>query len=618
MPKLTKHLKNWDKGLINQVEPFSISPSAVSEALNFLTNGDHMALRRGMKVMGTENQGNGKITGLHTAYKNDGTNLLYKTFVRKLKYYDETTEDWVEVGTDTLPEVASGEDISFASYSSIAGAMLFISSPNSSLYQIITANPGSIIDVYDSTINYKGYITIKENRMFLWNRNEANSVIYLSHIDNIVNDLTFVDNEAIGSSGSLTYTGTLAFKGGGAKRACFNVSFTDGVETFTDNKDGTLTGSAGGTGTINYATGAYSVTFNVVAAGSVTADYSWHEATDNGVVDFTYTSPNRTAGEGDFFLQGDGSGKAQAVLSYNDAFYCFHEKKTWFLSLTDDDTNALNKIYREKLGLTNWRAAVDTGDGIFYVDDTEANNPKIRILTFQTDSTLVVPIERSPQLDLSGFYFDQAAIIRWGDYVLVSCRTTDSEFNNRVFAYNLKWNSWDMLDYNVSCFAIYNGALVVGDSISNNVYELFSGLDDLEANINAYCVTAELNLDIENLKVLHELHILGRIQTEQVVKIYASYDNSAFTEIGEIEGSADYVDSGQAVTVGATTVGKYEVGGGSSISAYRYWKRILVHNDRFKTIKIKFVPQRIGYFDFSEIVPHDIRIKTQNLPNKYL
>lgn len=40
------------------------------------------------------------------------------------------------------------------------------------------------------------------------------------------------------------------------------LTFTDGIEVFTDNGEGLLTGTAGGTGTINYTTGAYSVTFN--------------------------------------------------------------------------------------------------------------------------------------------------------------------------------------------------------------------------------------------------------------------------------------------------------------------------------------------------------------------
>lgn len=41
------------------------------------------------------------------------------------------------------------------------------------------------------------------------------------------------------------------------------VTITDGVEDFSDDGCGRLTGDAGGSGTINYTTGAYSITFNV-------------------------------------------------------------------------------------------------------------------------------------------------------------------------------------------------------------------------------------------------------------------------------------------------------------------------------------------------------------------
>jgi len=54
-------------------------------------------------------------------------------------------------------------------------------------------------------------------------------------------------------------------------------SATNGVESFLDNGDGTLTGSAGGTGTINYTTGAWALTFNtpVIAAVVIRGSYTY-------------------------------------------------------------------------------------------------------------------------------------------------------------------------------------------------------------------------------------------------------------------------------------------------------------------------------------------------------
>lgn len=60
-----------------------------------------------------------------------------------------------------------------------------------------------------------------------------------------------------GTGGTLLFSGTIDE----APVRVGSVVVTDGVETFTDNSDGTLTGSAGGTGTVNYWTGAISVTF---------------------------------------------------------------------------------------------------------------------------------------------------------------------------------------------------------------------------------------------------------------------------------------------------------------------------------------------------------------------
>jgi hypothetical protein len=88
--------------------------------------------------------------------------------------------------------------------------------------------------------------------------------------------LVAVDDEVIGSGDDteVTFSGTLV----NYPICVGSLSITDGTETFTDNGDGTLTGSAGGTGTINYTTGAYSVTFNAAPAtgvDNITGDYNY-------------------------------------------------------------------------------------------------------------------------------------------------------------------------------------------------------------------------------------------------------------------------------------------------------------------------------------------------------
>jgi hypothetical protein len=82
-----------------------------------------------------------------------------------------------------------------------------------------------------------------------------------------------VADEAVGTgNGTLkAFTKTLAK----APVLAGSVAVTDGTESFTDDGIGRLTGSAGGSGTINYGTGALSVTFNAAPAnaGAVTGDY---------------------------------------------------------------------------------------------------------------------------------------------------------------------------------------------------------------------------------------------------------------------------------------------------------------------------------------------------------
>ena len=86
-----------------------------------------------------------------------------------------------------------------------------------------------------------------------------------------------VTNEIIGTGDGTETTFTNTLENVPVKHG--SVSVTDLVENFTDNDDGTLTGDAGGNGTINYATGAISVIFATAPLldANITANYIRYE-----------------------------------------------------------------------------------------------------------------------------------------------------------------------------------------------------------------------------------------------------------------------------------------------------------------------------------------------------
>ena len=77
------------------------------------------------------------------------------------------------------------------------------------------------------------------------------------------------------------------------------VTLTDGVETFTDNGAGVLTGSAGGSGTVDYSTGLVDITFNTapVLDSPVTATYEFDMEGNSNLpqIDLRLTSTPVTA-----------------------------------------------------------------------------------------------------------------------------------------------------------------------------------------------------------------------------------------------------------------------------------------------------------------------------------
>lgn len=82
--------------------------------------------------------------------------------------------------------------------------------------------------------------------------------------------MSYEDVIGVGTGG-MSYSGTLPIN----PILAGSFTPTDGIESFTDNGAGVLTGSAGGSGTINYTTGAWTLAFNANVANGVLITWTY-------------------------------------------------------------------------------------------------------------------------------------------------------------------------------------------------------------------------------------------------------------------------------------------------------------------------------------------------------
>lgn len=632
-------------GLVSYPKPQQIQRGAAQASRNFLSKRTWIETTGGYHLLDQVNSeltGAGKVLGLKTVHKWDTTEIIFRA--RKtgaLEYYD-TVLGWQEVGgvgsNILAAAAAAGENVYMDEYISPAGAQLWVSSPSSDLIKIMTANPGSYLSQYKSTKNFKGRIRIIQNSMFLWHYKAsgttspaANQVLQRSYIDSQTYNSQTDTSITIATAGN-SISGTLS-KNSVASATVFATAFayTDGVytESFVDDFLGNLIGSLGGTGSINYSSGAFTLTpAQIPASPAVNCVYQYEDSTAGGIADFTH-SGTRAAGQGVSWLQNTG-GDILGVYPYNGSNYVLHQRNAWVVTPSSDDSSATNIIYRQNISVSSERGAVATADGIYYVDTTLATKPYVSILTYDPLSSLVLPIDLSSQvLDLSSMIFDQCTAYQWGDYIVFDNRTTDSPTNNRMLVYNTKLSDlrqgtrggvriFDMLDYPANDLAIYAGQLVAGDTITDNVYKLFDGFDADGAIPICSWTGKQDDLDQPGLKQHKKFWAEGYISPNQSVDVYQEIDFGAFVKIGTISGSGSYVDQGLSITVGSLQIGVYPIPGPSNQPvAYHYLIEFIVNTSKYKYWTLQFQPTAIGYFSVQMYAPYDIRLNVDKLPAKY-
>ena len=619
MAYVFKRVQSFDKGIIDELGDEVIPAGASSNSVNFLDLGDRIELVRGQFLLGTTNATAGDVSGLMTVVAIDGTEHIYKRVGTVLQHKDNASDTW----NDVITGLTDGETMSSATYRTPAGAFIWFSSPTTGLYRINAANPETYVDLYDAAKNFRGYISIHSNRMWLHGDVSATTitgttvgneaVIRLSHID-ADSPYTAITSEALATaSGSDTYSGTLA------QTLIHGRTFTitHSSETFTDNGSGALTGSLGGTGTINYTSGAWAIVFaSAQGAGAITGDYLYEQPKVNGLADFT-ESATRVAGEGAFFFQGKNSDPTTAVVSHDGIYYCFHKRSIWVIDLTNDDTDASNKIYRENTGTESLYGAYSSGEGIYYVDTANGEKPRFRILKYNQTSTKVVPEEISDRINLEDYDFTDAFVFEYGDFVMFMARLGTDTYNSIMWAYNTRWKLWSKVDALFNSLVNFNGLLYGGSSVDRNVYQMFSGFDDDDDTIIGSWESNDWILDEEERKKCKDFVVEGDMATSQTLIVDISYDGGAFQEIGTVSGTGEYIDTGSTTEYGSALYGGGEYGGGVTVEAYRYMKKLSLPSTKFYRVKIRLRTESIGYLNVRMYKFDDVRKAGHKLPDKF-
>lgn len=608
----------FTKGVQNLLNPEIIDQDAAQDSLGWLTKEGKIILAGGRQLFGNDSATAGSIGGLWFGYKTDGSLVMFRKSLTSIDVLVGTT--WIPIITG----LTSGADYVFQNYSSLAGAFTYVSGADG-IWKIVTANPTSPINVTSSTKNFMGFILIDRGRMLLWNRPQDKTGLYGSRIDPQGSNYTTVSGEA-----TTSMSGNLAFKATTPTASCFGVTITitSTGEVYTDLFTGVLKGSLGGTGTINYATGAYTLS----NPGVGTVNYQWEDSNALGITDFSH-SGTRLAGEGFQFPQDQGGDAILNVLIGQDgSYYSIKQKSVYVLTLDETDLDATNLPYRSDLGIQSFRAAISTNKGIAFMNTANPLKPEMTILQKSIVTNNVEPVILFPNFKFANYDYSDCEINTWERYITVLCKKQLSQSNDTLLLCDMAAGTVDIIGYSGRCSAKdASGNLFVGHPLVQNVYQLFSGFDDDGISINNYWISKRdqyqmatgfarsLRYQIgERLKGYRRQKLKGLISVGQKIGVYLDADGSGFQLVGTIVGTGDYVDNSSPTSIGGNMFGQSQIGGSDNdIVAFPFFTDFKIKTPKFRARTLKFVALGIGYAEINMVSDFDILVFEMRLPTRF-
>ncbi len=613
-------ISQFISGVHNRNDAEDTPKDSSKDSLNWVTIDGHVELARGKVTVGVEGAA-GSCPAIHIGYKVSGIAILWRKISTKIQYYNGST--WVDVVTG----LNASDIYVFANYSSLTGAYTFAGGP-SGLFKFANANPGNYIQLYTSTDFYTGYPLVDKARMYMWGIQKDPTSLYRSRIDvqRAAVSFTQISNEILssGNGSQVIFSGVLSFKVTYPKADCALVTIkcTDGGgEIFSDDKNGNLKGSAGGIGTINYITGAWTVTFTTIPSNlssNIKADYVWQDSTSKGVADFTYSSP-RVAGEGDVIRQDEGGDAIQQlVIGIDGNYYSLKKQSAYQHKYSDDDTTFNNQVVRRNIGVFTRKSAVTTGRGVVFINTANPDRPQLTVLEKNPLGDDILATELISHFAWEKFDYSDTVMETYGQFVVLSCRSVGSLVNDRMLIIDIVKDTVDITNFGMKSLAKDSGVLYGGSPYTETIYKILNGFDDDGYVLQNNWDSKDESYGVNRLKKYRRLRYRGQIDSAQYVEVYANFDGTGYALVGTIRGDATYVNRTSPSSVGTTMIGEAAVGGDGPALVYPFEMQIkAIKIPKFRRRSMRFIAKGIGYVSIMESIDWDILTYEDKLPKVY-
>lgn len=172
-----------------------------------------------------------------------------------------------------------------------------------------------------------------------------------------------------------------------------------------------------------------------------------------------------------------------------------------------------------------WRSSVTTGKGVIFMDTANLEKPRLTILTPNAIGDNLEPVTLADQFDFSEYEWDMCAMETFGEFILFSGRTPTNTTNDRLFMYNFRLGTVDIVKYFAKTIVEIAGRVYIGDTVTENVYEIFTGFDDDELpTIENYWISGDDLFGTNRLKKVRRFRIKGTITPSQLLQVYMSLD----------------------------------------------------------------------------------------------